>query len=481
MAFAGDGEMETALRYVEEHAADFVEELEAFCNQRSISPTGEGIEEAASLVASMLEGLGAHVEVSRPESGHPIVLGELRGRSPFTVLLYNHYDTLPGGDLALWDSDPFVATVRNGMLFARGVSDDKSDLLARIHCIRALQHTQSGLPVTIRFLFEGEEEIGSPSLPRFIENNRPRISADIALWEGGTVDEVGRPSLSLGTKGRLTVRLTARNQKRPLHTLYGSLIENPAWRLVWALASTKGPDERILIDGFHDSVEPLEPEAEEAIRLIPFDESTVRETFGISRFLLGATGEALKYRYIVSPHLTIGALSGGMPGVVPEKAEAIVAFGLVPKQDPKDIYRKLRRHLDDSGFADVESDMVVGLPPSRTPIDSFPVDAAMRALGSEFACCPRFFPFQPGASPSYTVRRLGIPCASLGSISWVGSNFHGPNENIRIADYLRGVKALSRFLADPGLKGALTRRGDGVGRRPREVVQERFTGGGVGS
>jgi len=378
------------------------------------------------------------------------------------VLLYNHYDTMPAGDVSLWDSDPFVATVRDGKLYARGVSDDKSDLLSRIHCIRAFQRTRGVPPVTVRFLIEGEEEIGSPNLSHVCAGMRNRLSADIALWEGGTVDEIGRPSISLGTKGRLSIRLTARNQDRPLHTLYGALIENPAWRLVWALASIKGPDEKILIDNFQDGIQPLEPAAEEAVGQIPFDENVIRSTLGISRFLLGASGEKLKRRFITAPHCTINALSGGMAGVVPEKAEAIVAFGLVPQQDPQDVYEKFRSHLDNAGFADIETVLVAALPPSRTPMEGFPVEEASVSLASAFGRDPRFFPYQPGASPSYIIRRLSIPCASLGCISWVGSNFHGPNENVRIDDYIRGTKAISLFLNELGSRRVPLRGSDSL-------------------
>jgi len=447
--------VKSTLKYIEDHETQFLADLEALCNQKSISQTGEGMEETADLVRSMLEDLGAHVEISKPESGYPILFGEIKGESPLSVLFYNHYDTLPAGDISLWDSNPFVATVRDGKLFARGVSDDKSDLLSRIHCVRAFQHTQGRPPVTIQFLFEGEEEIGSPNLAHVLAANKGGISADVALWEGGTLDEVGRPSISLGTKGRLTIRLTARNQDRPLHTLYGALIENPAWRLVWALGSIKGPDEKILIDNFHDGVEPLEPAAEEAVREIPFDEDATRETFGISRFLLGASGEELKRRFILSPHCTIGSLSGGMAGVVPEKAEAIVAFGLVPQQDPQDVYEKFRNHLDKAGFTDIETDLVAALPPSRTPLEAFPIEEARVSLASAFERAPRLFPYQPGASPSYVIRNLSIPCASLGCISWIGSNFHGPNENIRIDDYMRGTRAISLFLNELGSKKTL--------------------------
>ena len=438
--------IEQILKYIEEHEEAFLQDITTLCNQKSISKTDEGTREAAELVKGFFEDLGAEVHISDPKSPRPVIYAKIRGEKEMSVLLYNHYDTQPAGDLSLWKTDPFVTTVLDGRIIVRGISDNKGDLMSRIHAVRAFLETRGRLPVTVKFITEGEEEIGSPNLPAYFAAHAKELKSDVALWEGATIDAAGRPSLSLGTKGRLTIRLTVENQNRPLHTLYGALIENPAWRLVWALATLVAPDDSVLIPGFYDAVQALEPAAEELVRALPFDEQELRRTFGVSRFVGGRSGEALKRHFVLSPFLTINALEAGTEDVVPAKATAIVAFGLAPGQDPDDIYEKFCSHLRKSGFPDVSTEVVVALPPHRSPIESFPIAPAVEALEHVFGVRPLIYPYSPGASPSYLLRELAVPCADFGCVDWVGGNFHGPNENVRLRDYMNGTKALSWFL-----------------------------------
>ena len=440
--------IEQVLKYSEEHEEAFLQDITTLCNQKSISKTDEGTREAAELVKGFFEDLGAEVHISDPKSPRPVIYAKIRGEKEMSVLLYNHYDTQPAGDLSLWKTDPFVTTVLDGRIIVRGISDNKGDLMSRIHAVRAFLETRGRLPVTVKFITEGEEEIGSPNLPAYFAAHAKELKSDVALWEGATIDAAGRPSLSLGTKGRLTIRLTVENQNWPLHTLYGALIENPAWRLVWALATLVAPDDSVLIPGFHDAVQALEPAAEELVRALPFDEQELRRTFGVSRFVGGRSGEALKRHFVLSPFLTINALEAGTEDVVPAKATAIVAFGLAPGQDPDDIYEKFCSHLRKSGFADVSLEKLAALPPYRSPlaVNSPLVSLARQALQRAYRCEPRVFPYSAGASPCYLLDRVSTPCLDGIGVDWEEDNVHGPNENIRLADYMQGTKALCFFL-----------------------------------
>jgi len=440
--------MEATLKYIDEHEEEFLQDITTLCNQKSVSKTNEGTREAADLVGGFLGDLGADVHMSDPRSPRPIIFAEIPGEKQASVLLYNHYDTQPAGDLSLWKTDPFVTTVLEGRIVVRGVSDNKGDLMSRIHAVRAFLETRGRLPVTVKFVTEGEEEVGSPNLAAYFAAHAKTLKSDVALWEGGKVDRQGRPDLALGTKGRLTVRLTVENANRPLHTLYGALVENPAWRLVRALDVLVGTDDSVLIPGFYDTVQQLEPAAEGLVEALPFDEQGLRNAFRIARFVGKKTGKALKRHFVLSPFLAINSLEAGAPGVVPAKATATIAFGLAPGQDTDDIYCKLGSHLRESGFEDVGLEKLVALPPYRSPlaVDAPLVLIARRALRETYGCEPRVFPYSAGASPCHLLNLIGTPCLDGIGVDWEEDNVHGPNENIRLRDYIQGTKALCRFL-----------------------------------
>ena len=439
--------MEKVVKYIEDHEGECLKDLERLCNQKSISETGEGLKETAELLGGVLRKLGAEVRLSDPNSSCPIIYGKIPGESRTSVLLYNHYDTMPAGDLSLWETNPFVTEIRGGQIFARGVADNKGDIMSRIHAVRAFLETRGRLPVTVKFLWEGGEEVGSPALPSYFAEHASDLKVDIALWEGGKVDASGRPRMFLGTKGMLAIRLTAENQHHPMHVMYGALVENPAWRLIWALAALKAPDETVLVEGFEDDIQELGTAEENLVKKIPFDERAFEKDYGIARFVLGETGEKLKRRYVLAPHCTVTVVEAGMPWIVPAKATAIVAFGLVPDQDPDDIYNKVCRHLRSSGFGDISTEIFGGVtPPSCTPVDCRFVPLAKEALEKVHKVEPAIIPFGPGFSPSFLARCNSVPVISAVGVSWDGDNLHAPNENIRVADYMNATKALCWFL-----------------------------------
>jgi acetylornithine deacetylase/succinyl-diaminopimelate desuccinylase-like protein len=436
--------MEKVVRYIEDHEASFLKDIETLCNQKSISETGEGMKETAELLRGMLEELGAEVCFSDPDSPCPIIYGEIPGEATTSVLFYNHYDTLPAGELSLWETNPFVTEIRGGRIFARGVSDNKGDIMSRIHAVRAFLETRGRLPVTVKFLWEAGEYDGSPDLPSYFAEHAGDLKVDVALWEGGKVDASGRPMMHLGTKGVIQLRLTAENQHHPMHVMYGALVENPAWRLIWALATLKAPDETVLVEGFEDDIQELGTAVENLVKRIPFDERAFQKDYGISRFVLGETGEKLKRRYVLSPHCTVTLIEAGMPWIVPAKATAIVAFGLVPDQDPDDIYNKVRKHLRKSGFADVKAELIEARRPSRSSPESAPVRLAKEALEKVHGLQAVIFPYSPGMGSCYLMGETPV-LHGLG-VAWDGDNVHGPNENIRVEDYVNATKALCWFL-----------------------------------
>src|SRR5215475_5625458 len=238
-------------------AEDAVRMLELLCRQPSISAEGEALEETAELVQELLAGAGFETQQLRVEGAAPAVYGEQSGRSDFTLLLYNHYDVQPVDPAELWDSPPFEPALRDGKLFARGTADNKGELAVRLAVIRALRDDDGGLPVGVRWIVEGEEEIGSTNFDEIVRRNAELLHADGALWEGGSARlPDGRPEVALGFKGALGVRLDVRTLATDAHSSLEAIAPSAPWRLVQALASLRDPEGSVRIPGFYDRVVP---------------------------------------------------------------------------------------------------------------------------------------------------------------------------------------------------------------------------------
>jgi len=442
--------MDDILAHVDQHMEETVARLETFCRQPSIAAQGVGMNEMAELVRTALERVGAQVELV-PTGGFPVVMGWMSGTSPRTLMFYNHYDVQPPDPLELWDSPPFAPEIRDGHLYARGVADNKGNLVARLAAIEAWLAVRGELPLSVLFVVEGEEEIGSPGLGRFAEENQDKLQAHGCIWETGYKDTKGRLEILLGAKGILAVDLRARSLNRDLHSANAAIVESPVWRLVWALNSLKGQDEKIRIPGFYDDVRPADSRDRAMLAAWDYDESGQLVEFGIDRFVLGLTGEALKEKFLFQPTCNICGFHAGYGGpgiktVLPAEATAKLDFRLVPDQDPHDILSKLRAHLDAQGLDDVE--IVVEGPefPARTDPDDPLVEAVVRAARLVYDDEPVVKPIMAGTGPMYELcQRWGMPAVGAG-IGWSGSRTHSPNENVRLEDLRQGIKHIVRII-----------------------------------
>ena len=239
-------------RYIETHTDRFLQELIEACSIPSVSEQMPDLEQMAQWVAARLQKDGCDVTIWEVEDGPPVVWGQIGGGDQ-SLLLYSHYDVQPPDPLELWDSPPFEPTVRDGKLFARGVSDDKGDFMSRIHAVEVYQAIYGDLPVRLKFFIEGEEEIGNPHLAPVATAHAAELRSDGCLWEGGAYDANERYTLYLGLKGIQYVELRVRGANSDLHSAYGPIVPNPAWRLVQALNTLKAPDDTIIIDGYMDN------------------------------------------------------------------------------------------------------------------------------------------------------------------------------------------------------------------------------------
>jgi len=438
--------------YIDENSQRFVEDLRKLCQQPSISTQNIGIIDCIDLVQSMMSEVGIESEVVQTK-GYPMIIGlQIFEEAEKTIGFYNHYDVQPPEPLELWETPPFNADVREGKIYARGVSDNKGDIMARIKAVEAIKEVLGSAPANVKFFIEGEEEIGSPNLAPSVEQHMSRLRADGYIWEGGGVDEKGRPVVSLGVKGILYTEMKAKCANTDVHSSRAPLVPNPAWRLVWALNTLKDRDERIKISGWYDDVKPPTDEEVRLLETSPFEEEEMKERLGLNEFLLKRTGvDALKYLYF-TPTCTICGFDAGYKGpglktVLPREATAKVGFRLAHAMNPDILFPKLVDHLERHGFGDIEVKKLAGYEPCKTSVNDPFARFVIEKLTEVYGGKPVVWPTSAGTSPMYTIKNwMGVPVVSGGGVGYSESGAHTPNENIRIRDYLRSIKFVATLI-----------------------------------
>jgi acetylornithine deacetylase/succinyl-diaminopimelate desuccinylase-like protein len=438
-------------RHIETHLEGWLAELTALCRVPSVSARHEGIEECAILVSDLLASRGFESEVL-PSDGHPVVLAHSPGANAGrTMLLYNHYDVQPPEPLDLWESPPFQPEIRDGLIFARGAKDDKGELVARLAALDALLAVDGCLPCKVTWLVEGEEEVGSPNLPAFVERYAERLRCDGAIWEEGGTDAEGRPQVTLGARGMLYLELGVRALSRDGHSGTANLVPNAAWRLVWALGSLKGPDERVRIPGFYEGIRPISDRQRQLLAALPSQEEPIKESFGLDELLLGRTGQEVVAAPF-EPTCNIAGLTAGYQGegaktVIPAVASAKVDFRLLPGQDPFQVARQLREHLDRQHFGDVGIKILgaerAGVVDPDDPLVSLTVATAEEVYGKP----AQLLPMSGGTTPTYLFTEKGVPVVTPGVGFGTSNLAHSPNENMRLVDFKNAARHVARLLA----------------------------------
>lgn len=439
--------------YVDAHVDRFIERLMEFLRIPSVAAQGMGLHEAAEWVVGEAQRLGLAVETFTVDDSAPFVVAH-GGRGERGLMIYNHYDVQPPDPLDEWITPPFEPAIRDGRLYARGVADNKGNLVARLCAVEAFQEIFGQLPLRVQFVVEGEEEIGSIHVEPFAHAH-PELFQDIdgCLWEAGYRDESGRPVISLGLRGILAVDLRVRTANIDAHSGQGSIYPNAVWRLVEALSTLRSPDGEILVDGLMDHVRPPTEADLALLDDVPFDDEAIRRRLGIRSFLGGVTGREALRQMLFRPSCTINGIGGGYQGpgtktVIPKEAWAKLDFRLIPDLTPDLVFDLLRAHLDRRGFDDVEVVRAeVGEMPARTDPRSPFVETAVRAVSEATGRKPVVLPMMSGSGPMYPLcQAFGIPAASFG-VGHAASHVHAPNENIVVDDFVSGIKAVGRLLA----------------------------------
>lgn len=438
--------------YLETNLTTSLNELKNLCAQPSVAAQNLGMTETARMVKGMLIARGFEADLYET-GGYPVVIAQRQGTTEKTLLIYNHYDVQPAEPFDLWTSPPFEPEEREGKVFGRGISDDKGHFVSRLFAIDALLNVYGDLPCNIKFILEGEEEIGSVHLPHFVETHQKLLAADACIWEFGGVDHRDIPMQYLGLRGICYVELSVQTAKTDVHSgLGGSIFPNAAWRLNWALSTLKDQAEHIRLPGFYD---PILPPSERDIQMLselPPVREELLSRYGVAQFLKDYQNETeLRIASVFEPTCTICGLTSGYQGtgsktVLPAKASAKVDFRLVPNQTPKQVLKQLRDHLDREGFPDVEIEFLGGGPPARTDPDHPFVKLVVETSADAFGETMQLVPMVGGSGPNHAfVNILKLPVVTTG-IGYPGGNAHAPDENIRIDLYLKGAKHISRII-----------------------------------
>lgn len=440
-------------KYVEKNFSQLVLELQQLIRQPSVSAKNMGIEECASLVSKIMRKSGMHTEILRLKKGvPPVIYGEIKSKSnpPKTLLFYNHYDVQPEEPLELWDDKPFSGKIKGNKIFGRGSADDKGELITRIKAVESFLKTTGDVPCNIKFLIEGEEEVGSIHIDNYLKKYKKKFSCDAVIWEFGYVNEKNRPIISLGMKGLLYVELSVSESIRDAHSSLAVLIENPAWRLVQALQTLRDKTGRILIKDWYKEVDGFTSEDFKIIGLEPFDEKSFKTEYGIKKFVGNKKGIAIKKALVGDPTCNIAGMSSGYEGpgaktVLPSKAVVKIDFRLVPKMDPLKQLARLKNHLKEKGFSDVAVNMIHGEAASRTkisdPFVSVVKEAADESFGKSILSVS-----SAGTGPMHSFSKvLDAPCIAIGS-TFIYSRIHSPNEFARIDLLKKTTKCMCKII-----------------------------------
>jgi len=440
-------EEEEIFEHIEKNRDKYIKWLTDICSIPSVAAQNRGMKESVDFISKLFKDeLDCEVEVVET-SGYPILYCEIGGEHEKTLSFYNHYDVQPENPIELWDSDPFKPEIRDGKIFARGVADNKGNLIARIAALSAIKDIYGNFPINLKFIIEGEEEIGSINLSDFSNLHKDKLKADACIWEFGYRDMDHTLQLTLGVKGMLYVELKLKGANTDLHSANASIIENPAWRLVWALNSLKNNNEEVLIPNFYKDIREPTNEELELLDQYFLDEEEMLDYLGLDKFINDLNGSELKHKHLYEPTMNIcgfgsGYTDEGAKTVLPSEASVKIDFRLVPGQDPEKILKDLRNHLNDNGYKDIEIISHSKEKAARTLSTEEIVGSAIEAIKKVTKKEPNIVPNTPGTGPMYELcQKHGIPSVSFGVGNFSSRN-HAPNENILVEDYIEGIKIL---------------------------------------
>ena len=456
--------MKEVIEYIEQNHERYLEELNEFLRIPSVSTdpaNKKDMGKAAEFVAQQLKKAGMEKVDIFPTEGHPIVYGErIVDREKATLLVYGHYDVQPVDPIELWKSGPFEPTIRQGELYARGAADDKGQVFIHFKSAEAFINTQSQLPVNVKYLIEGEEEVGSPHLDQFIEEHQGLLKADVVMISDTTMFARGVPSICYGLRGLVYFQLDLQGAMTDLHSgSFGGAVVNPAFELSKILAQMKDESGRVTIPHFYDEVRELTEKERQQYARLPFDDAAYMQDIGIQEFS-GEEGYSPLERLWARPTFEVNGLASGFSGegaktVLPAKAMAKVSMRLVPDQDPDkiaDLFDDYVRSLTPS-TVELKVTRMHGGKPWVAPLEHPALVAASEAIKKGFGKEP-VFQREGGSIPVVATfaELMNIPSVLMG-IGLPDENAHAPNEKLNLDNFYGGIKSAAYFLDELSRSG----------------------------
>ncbi len=447
---------QNALEYAQKNQDSFLKQLIALCEIPSISTDPEAkpdMQRTAEWVAEKLTHIGIENIRIMPTAKHPVVYGDYlhAGDDAATILVYGHYDVQPADPLELWHTPPFEPTLKDGNLYARGASDMKGQTLAGIFAVEAILK-QGDLPVNIKFMIEGEEEIGSPSLDAFIQENAELLKCDFALNPDAGMLGADIPTIPYALRGLAYFEIRMQGPAGDLHSgMFGGAVLNPANELARLIGGMHDENGHITLPGFYDRVQEMTTEERTEMARLPMDEDYYNKLTGAPK-LFGEKGFTPTEQIGARPTLDVNGFLSGFTGegsktVLPAKAMAKISMRLVPNQNPKEVEKQLKQYLAENARPGVTWEVIThaGGPPSITPLDSDGVKALAAALETIWGKKPMYYRVGgsiPVVAQIQTI--LGSPSVLTG-FGLPDDNLHAPNEKLTLAPWYMGIDALIHF------------------------------------
>jgi acetylornithine deacetylase/succinyl-diaminopimelate desuccinylase-like protein len=448
--------------FVEKNKSRLLDELKTFLRIPSVSTLPEHVPDvrrAAQFVAESMKTAGLENIEIIATAKHPLVYGDwLHAPGKPTVLCYGHYDVQPPDPLDEWISPPFEPVVRDGNLYARGSADDKGQMYMHIKAVEALLSTTGTLPVNLKFLIEGEEEVGGESVAKFVAENPARLKADVALVSDTELFAEGLPTLCIGLRGLIYTEIEARGPARDLHSgMYGGAAPNAVFGLIELLSKLKDANGKIQIPGMYDDVEPPTPAEKRSWEHLPFDEKDFLKSEVGSTQLTGEPGYSVMERTWARPTLEVHGIAGGFTGagaktVIPARATAKVSMRMVPKQDPEKIIAAYKKFVADNTPAGIQTEVrVLSWGPAIMVNPDHPAIHVAASAFRDILGKETVFIRSGGSIPIVGdfAKYLGIPTILMG-FGLPDDGLHSPNEKYKVANYYAGIMTIAHFFEQYG-------------------------------
>ena len=438
----------------DEVAQHYFEVLRTLISKKSIFAQQIGLKEVATYLGEIFTAAGAKVMIDDSYTA-PFVLAEFQSDNPEakTIIFYHHYDTVPADNDQPWTNDPFTLSVHYGVMYGRGVDDDKGHITARLTAVRKYIRENGSLPVNIIFMMEGAEESASTDLDKYLAKHKKHLrGADLLVWEQGTRNNLGKLEISGGNKGIVTFDMSVRSAEVDIHSSYGGIINSASWYLMDAISSLRSADGRILVEGIYEQVQ--EPNERELALIAQYALKTpeeLKEIYGLQLPVLKEDRQEFLRRFYFEPAINIEGFGSGYQGqgvktILPAYASAKMEVRLVPGLEPHDVLDKIRKQLDKNGYDRVELTYTLGEMSYRSDMSAPSILNVIELAKDFYPEGISVLPTSAGTGPMHTVfEALEVPMAAFG-LGNANSRDHGGDENVKIADYYTHIELIKELI-----------------------------------